>query len=711
MNLLGQVTVTGRIQVPKREREILELAALGRTDKEIASVLGISTETVSTYWRRIRQRYGAASRTEVVALAMREQAHEALNFASSENEKLASEIELRRITQLKLTESENRLRTLLANAPLLIATITQQGDLTFTNHPPLLEKMADGLTFFEVAAENCVATSKRIQEAVDEAIVEGKSSILEVTYEVPDAATEWYDIRIAPIKGTRPAEAIIVAIRITEHKFAEKSLTQSESQFQQVADQVRAVLWIADAKTHKLIYLSSAFESVWGIPNASSTSDRWSLQEMIVEEDREKARWQASLSVPDEVTYRIKRPDGSIRTIWDRVFPIHDSEGTVIRLAGIAEDITDLVQLTEQSERQTKFQNLVSAFAQQIAIAKAENTDDVVMDVLQSISRAFECERSVVMKFNPVLQTGSITHEYVQGSQPEIMSAWQDVPLDTIVEVLDAFDLKGAMCIGRTDELPDQSVVASILRAKGMDAALAVPLATSSGIEGLLAIESVKGGRTWSEEEISAMTVIGQMIGSALERRDFVMRIEQSNASRKRLLDLLCESHKIDSTESLYNCIHFKLREVLEYDCLSIYAYDPAPDALISEGWFGPQPVSSHDLGNQTKPGRGIIGHTFELGSPWLVNNAHLSPLSMYPEGVRLESEHLIAAPIITSQAKKGVLLIARHADLTPFDESDFELVQTFVAYLGMAIEILTLRGALAGTVWTSDRVAESPRV
>jgi DNA-binding CsgD family transcriptional regulator len=57
-------------EAPKREEQVLVLAAGGLTDKEIAVRLGISPDTVGTYWRRVLAKYNAASRTEVVAKYM-----------------------------------------------------------------------------------------------------------------------------------------------------------------------------------------------------------------------------------------------------------------------------------------------------------------------------------------------------------------------------------------------------------------------------------------------------------------------------------------------------------------------------------------------------------------------------------------------------------------------------------------------------------------
>ena len=49
-----------------RETQLLKLAAEGYTDKEMAMILGISRETVTTYWKRLKQKYRATNRTSLV---------------------------------------------------------------------------------------------------------------------------------------------------------------------------------------------------------------------------------------------------------------------------------------------------------------------------------------------------------------------------------------------------------------------------------------------------------------------------------------------------------------------------------------------------------------------------------------------------------------------------------------------------------------------
>lgn len=54
-------------QLSTREREIVELASRGHTDKEIADQLGIGVASVNTYWRRVFKKVKAQSRVAAFA--------------------------------------------------------------------------------------------------------------------------------------------------------------------------------------------------------------------------------------------------------------------------------------------------------------------------------------------------------------------------------------------------------------------------------------------------------------------------------------------------------------------------------------------------------------------------------------------------------------------------------------------------------------------
>ena len=61
--------------------------------------------------------------------------------------------------------------------------------------------------------------------------------------------------------------------------------------------------------------------------------------------------WALFLRIYEE--YRYTRPDGEIRWLWSQAFPIQNAAGTVIRVVGTFEDITDVKQ-REATERALK---------------------------------------------------------------------------------------------------------------------------------------------------------------------------------------------------------------------------------------------------------------------------------------------------------------------------------------------------------------------
>jgi PAS domain S-box-containing protein len=140
----------------------------------------------------------------------------------------------------------------------------------------------------------------------------------------------------------QPAGLLSVARDITDRQRAQLALQASEERFRQLADHIREVFWMSDASRREIIYVSPAYQEIWGQTCDSLYAAPQNWIEAIHPDDRARvleALGKQSSGEYDEV-YRIVRPDGSIRWIHDRAFPIRDEAGKVFRLAGIADDIT-----------------------------------------------------------------------------------------------------------------------------------------------------------------------------------------------------------------------------------------------------------------------------------------------------------------------------------------------------------------------------------
>lgn len=157
------------------------------------------------------------------------------------------------------------------------------------------------------------------------------------------------------------AVANVLAAAI-ERRETEAALRESEERFRELAENIQEVFWMTPADGSRIIYVSPAYEAVWGREAQSLYEHPEAWLEAIEDEDRERV---SAAFRPENLAtggfdeeYRIVRPDGTIRWIRDRGFPIQDATGHVHRIAGIAQDVTALKRTEETLRRQAELLDL-----------------------------------------------------------------------------------------------------------------------------------------------------------------------------------------------------------------------------------------------------------------------------------------------------------------------------------------------------------------
>ncbi len=157
---------------------------------------------------------------------------------------------------------------------------------------------------------------------------------------------------------------------ITERKLAEESLRQTEEKFRNFAENTHAVIWIASPDSFLPLYVSPAYEKIWGRSSQSLLEQPELWIDSVHPDDRDRltlAAKQRLISESLSVEYRILRPDGAVRWIWDRGFPIYDDQGEIQCYGGIAEDITEH-KLAEESLRESEARLSLATEAVQMGI-------------------------------------------------------------------------------------------------------------------------------------------------------------------------------------------------------------------------------------------------------------------------------------------------------------------------------------------------------
>ncbi len=141
---------------------------------------------------------------------------------------------------------------------------------------------------------------------------------------------------------------------ITKRRQEELALRESETLFLELTTNIHEVFWIGTPNWDKVIYVSPAYEKVWGRSCESLYAKPLDWLDAVVEEDHEKVidtiKRISAGDLSDIVfpEYRIVQSNGSKRWIYARAFPVYDENGEVYRIAGTAEDITNRKQTEEK---------------------------------------------------------------------------------------------------------------------------------------------------------------------------------------------------------------------------------------------------------------------------------------------------------------------------------------------------------------------------
>jgi PAS domain S-box-containing protein len=247
----------------------------------------------------------------------------------------------------KLRETEERFRIMADGCPALMWVTNAQGGNEFINRA---FREFCGKSYEQVEGNQWQLLvhpddAADYGEAFQRAVKEQTSFQREARIRRADGQWRWVESSAEPrfsVDGSFLGH-VGLSPDITERKQVEQSLKSSEEKFRQLAENIREVFWMMSPTTDEILYISPAYEHVWGRTCQSLYERPMSWIESIHPEDLERAHELFDRQVQGESIkseYRIVCPDGKQKWICDQAFPIRDDAGQVIRVVGIAEEIT-----------------------------------------------------------------------------------------------------------------------------------------------------------------------------------------------------------------------------------------------------------------------------------------------------------------------------------------------------------------------------------
>jgi PAS domain S-box-containing protein len=141
-----------------------------------------------------------------------------------------------------------------------------------------------------------------------------------------------------------------IARDIHERKQAMAELIESENRFRQLAGTIPEVFFLRDIRTGSFLYINKAYEQIFGYPLSQIYQNPDSWIDQIHPDDHELVMKKLNeVDLPAwEAEFRIIRPDGAVRWVDVRVFPIVNSHDNPYRNVGVVFDTTERRLMEEE---------------------------------------------------------------------------------------------------------------------------------------------------------------------------------------------------------------------------------------------------------------------------------------------------------------------------------------------------------------------------
>lgn len=206
---------------------------------------------------------------------------------------------------------------------------------------------------------------------------------------------------------------------------AEKALRESELRFRQMAETIGEVFWLRSPDFGSILYVSPAFEHVWGRSCAELYADPKLWLETIHVDDVPKvlrAMDDLAQGRGFDIQFRIAHPDGTLHWINDRGYVLRDETGEVVLASGVASDITERCQAAE------RLRQAATVFTSTQEGVLITDLDGNILTVNPAFTTITEYTEAEVLGKNPrLLQSGRHDRSFFQAMWHAIVTvgSWQ----------------------------------------------------------------------------------------------------------------------------------------------------------------------------------------------------------------------------------------------------------------------------------------------
>jgi PAS domain S-box-containing protein len=289
----------------------------------------------------------------------------------------------RKQAEESMRESEEKYRTLVEDTIIGIMNLDLTGKITYINETIL---QTTGYSREELVGKNALTLGLIPGEATNilrtrmkEKLMGQPPGRLETKFKCKDGKWIWLEIRGGLLRiHNIPVGFQITGEEITERKWAEEALKESEEKFRIASKLASDVVYERDLQTGIATFYGD-IDTHLGYEQGGYPRTMEGWRERVHPEDLARIDGQSldhlEQGVPYEIEYRMRKKDGTYMTWLDRIMVVKDKEtGKSAKIIGAASDITERKRAEEAlRESEEKFLTAFRSSPDMIIITDIEN--------------------------------------------------------------------------------------------------------------------------------------------------------------------------------------------------------------------------------------------------------------------------------------------------------------------------------------------------
>ncbi|MCS7056272.1 MAG: PAS domain S-box protein [Thermoflexales bacterium] len=232
----------------------------------------------------------------------------------------------------------------------------------------------------------------------------------------------------------------------------------------------------------------------------------------------------------------------------------------------VQQELAERRRIEDMLRHRIAFEELVTSLSTRFIALSPSELDEAITQSLAAIGEFAGVDRAYVFLISADNALMSNTHEWCCfGIEPQIANL-QNIPTEAFPWWMNKLRRGENIYLPSLADLPPEaSNEREILEPQGIRSLVVVPMISSHKLIGFLGFDAVRATKTWSEDDIALLRIVGEILVNALERKRNEEALHKSEQIYRALFERTNDAVFLISLEGRHLAVNQRASELLGY--------------------------------------------------------------------------------------------------------------------------------------------------